>query len=32
VGARYPLEQTADALKLIDGRGATGKIVLELGG
>ena len=31
VGARYPLEQTADALKLIDGRGATGKIVLELG-
>ena len=32
VGARYSLEQTADALKLIDGRGATGKIVLELGG
>ena len=30
VGARYPLEQTADALKLIDGRGATGKVVLEL--
>ena len=32
VGARYPLEQTADALKLIERRGATGKIVLELGG
>jgi NADPH:quinone reductase len=30
VGARYPLEQTADALKLIDSRGATGKVVLEL--
>ena len=30
VGARYPLEQTAEALKLIDGRGATGKVVLEL--
>jgi NADPH2:quinone reductase len=30
VGARYPLEQTADALKLIDGRGATGKVVLEV--
>jgi len=30
VGARYPLEQTADALKLIEGRGATGKVVLEL--
>ncbi|MEK6229425.1 MAG: NADPH:quinone oxidoreductase family protein [Actinomycetota bacterium] len=30
VGARYPLEQTADALKLIDGRSATGKVVLEL--
>ncbi|MGZ4182160.1 MAG: NADPH:quinone oxidoreductase family protein [Solirubrobacteraceae bacterium] len=31
VGARFPLERAADALKLIDGRGATGKIVLELG-
>jgi NADPH2:quinone reductase len=30
VGARFPLEQTADALKLIDGRGATGKIVLSV--
>jgi NADPH2:quinone reductase len=30
VGARFPLEQASDALKLIDERGATGKIVLEL--
>jgi NADPH2:quinone reductase len=30
VGARFPLEAAADALELIDGRGATGKIVLEL--
>jgi NADPH2:quinone reductase len=30
VGARFPLEQAADALKLIDSRGATGKVVLEL--
>jgi NADPH:quinone reductase len=29
VGARLPLERAADALKLIDGRGATGKVVLE---
>ena len=29
VGARFPLEQAADALRLIDGRGATGKVVLE---
>jgi NADPH:quinone reductase len=29
VGARFPLEQGADALKLIDERGATGKVVLE---
>jgi NADPH2:quinone reductase len=29
VGARFALEQAADALKLIDGRGATGKVVLE---
>jgi NADPH:quinone reductase len=29
VGARFPLEQAADALELIDGRGATGKVVLE---
>ena len=30
VGARFPLEQAADALELIDGRGATGKVVLEI--
>jgi NADPH:quinone reductase len=30
VGARFPLEQAGDALKLIDERGATGKVVLEL--
>jgi NADPH2:quinone reductase len=28
VGARFPLEQAAEALKLIDDRGATGKVVL----
>ena len=32
VGARFPLEQAADALNLIDGRGALGKVVLEVGG
>ncbi|HET8951309.1 MAG TPA: NADPH:quinone oxidoreductase family protein [Solirubrobacteraceae bacterium] len=30
VGARYPLEQAPDALQLIDGRGALGKVVLEV--
>jgi NADPH:quinone reductase len=30
VGASYPMDQAADALKLIDGRGATGKVVLEV--
>jgi NADPH2:quinone reductase len=30
VGVRLPLERAADALKLIDGRAATGKVVLEL--
>ena len=30
VGARFPLEQAAEALKLIEGRGATGKVVLEV--
>jgi NADPH2:quinone reductase len=30
IGARFPLEQAADALKLIDSRGATGKVVLDL--
>ncbi|HST54321.1 MAG TPA: NADPH:quinone oxidoreductase family protein [Solirubrobacteraceae bacterium] len=32
VGARFPLEQAADALKLIDERGATGKVVLDVAG
>ena len=31
VGARFGLEHGVDALKLIDSRGATGKVVLELG-
>jgi NADPH2:quinone reductase len=30
VGASFPLDQAADALKLIDARGATGKVVLEV--
>jgi NADPH2:quinone reductase len=30
VGARFPLERAADALKLIDERGATGKVVLDV--
>jgi NADPH:quinone reductase len=30
VGARFPLERGADALRLLDERGATGKVVLEL--
>jgi NADPH:quinone reductase len=30
VGARFPLDQASEALKLIDGRGATGKVVLEV--
>ena len=30
VGGRFPLERAADALDLLDGRGATGKLVLEL--
>ncbi len=30
VGARFPLERAGDALELIAGRGATGKVVLEL--
>jgi NADPH2:quinone reductase len=30
VGARFPLERAAEALQLIDGRGATGKVVLEV--
>ncbi len=31
VGASYPLERAADALALLEGRGATGKVVLDLG-
>jgi NADPH2:quinone reductase len=30
VGERFPLEQAAEALKAIDERRATGKVVLEL--
>jgi NADPH2:quinone reductase len=30
VGARYPLERAVDALKLIDSRKATGKVVLDV--
>lgn len=30
IGARFPLEKAADALALLDERGATGKVVLEL--
>jgi NADPH2:quinone reductase len=31
VGARFPLDRAADALLLLDQRGATGKVVLEVG-
>jgi NADPH:quinone reductase len=30
VGARFPIERAAEALRLIDSRGATGKVVLEI--
>ena len=30
VGARFPLDDAADALALLDGRGATGKVVLDV--
>jgi NADPH2:quinone reductase len=30
VGARFPLEQAAEALELLDGRRATGKVVLDV--
>ena len=30
VGARFPFDGAADALELIDGRGATGKVVLDV--
>jgi NADPH2:quinone reductase len=32
VGARFPLDQAADALELLEGRGATGKVVLDVRG
>jgi NADPH2:quinone reductase len=32
VGARYPLERAAEALELLDQRGATGKVVLDVAG
>ena len=30
IGARYPLDRVADALRLIEDRGATGKVVLDV--
>ena len=30
VGARFPLEKGAEAMRLIEERGALGKVVLEL--
>ena len=30
IGARFPFERAVEALQLIDGRGALGKVVLEL--
>jgi NADPH2:quinone reductase len=30
VGARFPLERASEALELIDDRGATGKVVLDV--
>jgi NADPH2:quinone reductase len=30
VGARFPFERASEALQLIDGRGATGKVVLDM--
>ena len=30
IGARFPLAKAADALALLDGRGATGKVVLDV--
>src|SRR4051812_21442118 len=32
IGARFPLERGAEALELIDSRGATGKVVLDVAG
>jgi NADPH2:quinone reductase len=30
VGARFPLDRAADAMRLIEERGALGKVVLEV--
>ena len=30
IGARFPMERAADALKLLDERGATGKVILDI--
>jgi NADPH2:quinone reductase len=30
VGARFPLERAVDAVRLLDERGATGKVVLDV--
>jgi NADPH2:quinone reductase len=30
IGARFPLERAAEALELIEQRGATGKVVLDV--
>jgi NADPH2:quinone reductase len=30
VGAQFPLERAGEALELIDQRGATGKVVLQV--
>jgi NADPH2:quinone reductase len=30
VGARFPFERAPEALELIDGRGAVGKVVLDV--
>jgi NADPH2:quinone reductase len=30
IGARFPMERAADALKLLDERGATGKVILDV--
>src|SRR5918997_5997486 len=32
IGARFPLEQAADALEMLEGREATGKVVLDVRG
>jgi NADPH:quinone reductase len=32
VGARFPLDRAADAMRLVEGRGALGKVVLDVSG